>query len=247
MVYSTYIRRVAAVVVAGAFVAALVPLVSQAQVMSAGAFCTNLEQLQERVQGSLGERAERVQARHQERVMNYEDGKQERLMKLEQVRVEADGYRDGKYEQLQVMARTQEQVAAANSFEENVEALVRDRRALIDAAIDEFEAVVEELDGGYNADFDSYVADAQAAVEGALADAEEGCNGSASATEVRNQLRDRMQEIRSEYAARREGFTYREQFQQAREARNAAFQEAWDGFSMEFEKEKEKLRGAFDA
>jgi hypothetical protein len=218
---------------------------ASAQVMSAGAFCTNLDELEEKTLSMLEQRASRAQTRTQERTKNYDDVAAARLMQLDRTRLEADGVRTRAYENLNALAQTDAQQRAVEAFEAGVEVLVRERRAAVDDAIGTFEGNMADMYEEYSVETNDFIEEIQAAIIAAFDAAQDGCDGSASPTEVRNELRDTLQAIRDEYDVRREGYNYREQLEQHREVRNQAVEAAMSTFREAYEAEKERLRQAF--
>jgi hypothetical protein len=245
MAYSIPTARITAAVVGTALLMSMLPFVASANVVGGGAFCHNLEQLEENALSMLEQRAGKAQTRNQERKQNYDNTTAERLQNLEQKRLEADAARDGAYENLKLHARTQEQTQAVEAFEEAVEMLVRERRASVDDAIESFEGNTAEMYDEFSVESDEYVEDIQVAVIAAFDAAEDGCNGSASNVEVRNELRDTLQAVRNEYNARREGYNYRERLQEMRQVRTEVVEAAMSQFREAYEAEKERLRQAF--
>lgn len=227
------------------FLAFSLPMQTNAQVMGGRDFCAQVDTITERLTTNLSQRVERARARHQAQEGQVDDRREERLSKLTTARATADNAREQRYEKLREQAASNAHLSAVETFVSTVETLVDERRASIDAAIDTFESTVATLEAERNSETESFINDMESAIAGAIDTARSACENGDDAVEVRKALMTGLEEARTGFAQRRETYTYREQLQEAREARQNAFETAWEEFRTGFNTAQEELKASF--
>jgi len=215
-----------------AFFFVLAPLLIFAQAKSAKA-CEVITQIYSRIEQRLTQRETQLNEKIVEIGNKYAEKNQQRETILGQRREKWDENRQEQFAKLQEKAQTDSQKQAVIAFVKTITQAVKDRRAAFDKAISDFQKGLQAINKSRVGTLSKAVTDYKSSVKEAFDKADQSCESGIAIKTIRNNLREDLQGVRSQYQADIKKFQGNgAEIQKLVEAKKEAMNKAKDEFKV---------------
>ena len=227
-----------------AFFFVLAPLLIFAQAKSAKA-CEVITQIYSRIEQRLTQRETQLNEKIVEIGNKYAEKNQQRETILGQRREKWDENRQEQFAKLQEKAQTDSQKQAVIAFVKTITQAVKDRRAAFDKAISDFQKGLQAINKSRVGTLSKAVTDYKSSVKEAFDKADQSCESGIAIKTIRNNLREDLQGVRSQYQADIKKFQGNgAEIQKLVEAKKEAMNKAKDEFKVTLDQALAILKAA---
>jgi len=211
-----------------------------------GVACESISQMQSRVMERVGRGKGNLNGKHEEVKNRLQERKQERETKLEEKRNKWDENRENHFAKLEERAQTNEQKQAVIEFVETITKAVSVRRDAFDQAIADFQEALDAMHRSRIDILETAMENYEQGISQAFEKAEQDCENGVDIRTIRDNLRNDLKDVRSQYREDIQQFQgHGEDIQDLIEIKKEAMNEAKDEFKEILKEALEDLRVAF--